>query len=113
METELAAEQGPTHPDTLGALTVRAWLALSDPSTARTTETLELLLEAAERRLAAGAEPHSDTLRALRNAHSLWHHIRDDDPETALELADRLLELLQDHPRRRGDIIDWATSRTA
>ncbi|MFI6650535.1 hypothetical protein ACIBI8_23400 [Streptomyces sp. NPDC050529] len=97
--------------DTIGMLTVHAWLALSDPTTTRSAETLTLLLETAERRIAADAAPHADTTRVIRNAHTLWHHLRADDPETALDLAPRLLDLLQDHPRRTGDVIEWAAGR--
>lgn len=111
LEGHLTAERGPDHPDTLGMLTVRAWLALSNPATTRSIETLTLLMKTAEKRLAADAHPRQDTTRLIRNAHTLWHHLRDDDPETALELAPRLLDLLQDNPRRTGDVIEWAAGR--
>ncbi|MGC5401907.1 hypothetical protein ACPXCP_39975 [Streptomyces sp. DT20] len=107
----LAAERGHDHPDSIGMLTVHAWLALSDPETAWSAETLALLLEAAERRLATVADPRTDTTRVILNAHALWHHLRTDDPETALDLAPRLLDLLQDHPRRTRDVITWAAER--
>ncbi|SCE63301.1 hypothetical protein [Streptomyces sp. OspMP-M43] len=96
-----AAPAGPADPRTL---TVAAWRAVSDP------ENAELLTETAERLAAAGAD-RAETLRAIRNAHTVWHRIRDDDPETARELAPRLLDLLQDsHPRRTADIIAWVSS---
>lgn len=80
-------------------------------ATTYTAETLELLVETAKLRLTADGEPFIDTLRVIRNAHSVWHRLCDDDPETDLEFAAPLLALLQGHPRRTGDVIEWATSR--
>ncbi|MFI7329671.1 hypothetical protein ACIBQ3_34160 [Streptomyces rubiginosohelvolus] len=101
---------GPVAREALGALTVAAWRAISDPDTAHTSETADFLTETAEQLVAAGAD-RTETLRVIRNAHTIWHHIRDDDPETARELAPRLLGLLQaGHPRRTADVIEWSTT---
>ncbi len=88
-----------------------AWRAVSDPETAHTPETADLLTETAEQLVAAGAD-RAETLRVIRNAHTIWHHTRDDDPETACELAPRLLDLLQDgHARRTADVLEWSAAR--
>ncbi|MFI6143396.1 hypothetical protein ACIBCC_35045 [Streptomyces griseus] len=109
-DARAAAPAGPADPHAVGTLTEAAWRAVSTPETAHTPETAELLTEAAEQLVAAGAD-RTETLRAIRNAHTVWHRIRDDDLETARELAPRLLDLLQDsHPRRTADIIEWLTS---
>ncbi|NUW02897.1 hypothetical protein [Streptomyces sp. CAI 127] len=101
---------GPVAREALGALTVAAWRAISDPDTAHTPETADFLTETAEQLVAAGAD-RTETLRVIRNAHTIWHHTRDDDPETARELAPRLLGLLQaGHPRRTADVIEWSTT---
>ncbi|MEU8701667.1 hypothetical protein AB0C61_29235 [Streptomyces sp. NPDC048680] len=104
----LTAERGHDHPDTIGILTVHAWLALIDPATAWSAETLQLLLKVAERRFVADADPRTDTTRVIRNAHALWRHISVEDPETARETAAPLLALLQDDPRRTRDVLEWA-----
>ncbi|MER8267977.1 hypothetical protein ABT007_27695 [Streptomyces griseus] len=105
-----ARAAAPAGPHAVGTLTEAAWRAVSTPETAHTPETADLLTEAAEQLAAAGAD-RTETLRAIRNAHTIWHHSRDEDPETARELAPRLLDLLQDsHPRRTADIIEWLTS---
>ncbi|NYE44868.1 hypothetical protein [Streptomyces fulvorobeus] len=103
------------HADHPHAIGIRAWRALTDPATTYSAETVELLVETAERLLEAGAASgtgRADLLRVIRNAHSVWHVIRDTDPETALDLAPRLLALLRgSHPRRTADVIEWATTR--
>ncbi|RLU80144.1 hypothetical protein CTZ27_35435 [Streptomyces griseocarneus] len=102
----LRHEYGLHHPHTVNILTTRAWLALR----ARTepAEVAELLVEAAELRREAKAQPEQDTLRLIHNAHTLWHHLATQDPETARELAERLLTLLHNDPHRTHDIINWA-----
>ncbi|OKJ18455.1 hypothetical protein AMK23_35565 [Streptomyces sp. CB02130] len=86
-----------------------AWRAISDPN-AHTPETADFLTETAEQLVATGAD-RTETLRVIRNAHTIWHHTRDDDPETAHELAPRLLGLLEGgHPRRTADVITWSTA---
>ncbi|MGW6650543.1 hypothetical protein AMK23_33920 [Streptomyces sp. CB02130] len=91
-------------------LTVAAWQAISDPDTDHTSETADFLTETAEQLVAAGAD-RAETLQVIRNAHTAWHHTRDDDPDTAWELAPRLLGLLQDgHPRCTADVITWSTT---
>ncbi|MEV7109009.1 hypothetical protein [Streptomyces atroolivaceus] len=73
--------------------------------TAHTSETADFLTETAEQLVAAGAD-RTVTLRVICHAHTIWHHTRNDDPETARELAPRLLGLFQDdHPRRTADVI--------
>ncbi|MEV7659901.1 hypothetical protein AB0O39_37800 [Streptomyces anulatus] len=110
-EAPVPAPAAPADPHTIGALTVAAWRAVSDPETAHTPETADLLTDTAEQLVTAGAD-RAETLRVIRNAHTVWHHTRDQDPETARELAPRLLDLLQDgHPRRTADVIEWVTTR--
>ncbi|MFF9922787.1 hypothetical protein ACF1HG_35345 [Streptomyces globisporus] len=100
---------GPVAREALGALTVAAWRAISDPD-AHTPETADFLTETAEQLVAAGAD-RTETLRVIRNAHTIWHHTRDDDADTARELAPRLLGLLQGaYPRRTADVIEWSTT---
>ncbi|MGW4253367.1 hypothetical protein [Streptomyces californicus] len=108
--TSCPAPAGSADPEVIGALTLTAWRAVSDPDTAYTPETADLLTETAEQLVTAGAD-RAETLRVIRNAHTIWHHIRSQDPETASELAPRLLALLQGgHPRRTADILRWSTA---
>ena len=100
---------GPTHPDTIGILTVRSWLVLSTPN-GHPAETLELLLETAERRIAGLAEPRSDTTRIIWNAHVLWQQLRDEHAEIALKAAASLMPLLQNYPRRMKDVMEWVAN---
>lgn len=105
LEQLLTAECGPAHPDTLGALTLRAWLALHHPAASQDAETLTLLLDTAERRLAADVGPYADTVRVIRNAHACWRGLHAQDAETALDVAARLLVLLDLMPNRAADVL--------
>jgi hypothetical protein len=108
IETALAEEHGARHSHTVNVLTARAWLTLR--AGAELVETAELLVETAERRREAGAQPEADTIRVIRNAHVLWRRLTAEDAETARELAERLLVLLDGDERRARDIVRWVES---
>ncbi|MGW2599510.1 hypothetical protein [Streptomyces klenkii] len=112
IETTLTEEFGPAHPHTINLMTVRAWLTLRIGAEAELAETIELLVETAERRREAAAQPEEDTARLARNAHALWRRLTAEDPESAREQAERLLVLLVvlDDGRRSGDVIRWVES---
>ncbi|MBK6019313.1 hypothetical protein [Streptomyces sp. MBT53] len=122
LETDLTKQFGPLHPHTVNVLTVRAWLTLT--STARThewAETTELLVETAQRQRDAMA-PQEESARVLRNAHGAWRLLRDQDPESAREIAEPLVNLLVAFPsaahaesnaRRARDVIRWIESGAA
>ncbi|MDO0939230.1 hypothetical protein QQY66_48890 [Streptomyces sp. DG2A-72] len=122
LETDLTKQFGPLHPHTVNVLTVRAWLTLA--STAHThewAETTELLVETAQRQRDAMA-PQEESARVLRNAHGAWRLLRDQDAESAREIAEPLLNLLVAFPspshaeanaRRARDIIHWIESGAA
>ncbi|MGW2227453.1 hypothetical protein [Streptomyces formicae] len=114
IETDLARRYGPLHPLTVNMLTVRAWLTLRQSAQpGEWAEPTELLLDAAERRQEAKAQPEEETAHVIREAHGAWICLRAEDPETALELSERLLGLLDgDEPRAR-DVVQWAASGAA
>ncbi|MEV4440671.1 hypothetical protein AB0K09_16920 [Streptomyces sp. NPDC049577] len=87
LETLLAADLGPLHPHTLGALATRAWLSLLQRNDWAAATRLHLLT--AERRHQAGA-PDTETRRAARNAHAAWDRLRTLDPASAEALRPEL-----------------------
>ncbi|MFD4020662.1 hypothetical protein [Streptomyces sindenensis] len=121
LETELGEQYGPDHPHTLNVLSVRAWLTLRH--TTEWAETTELLIETGERLLLGGSPYVGDTARTIRNAHAAWSALRTEDPETALELADRVLALLDAlatltsdtnaRDTRARHVLDWVQSGAA
>ncbi|WP_069874719.1 hypothetical protein [Streptomyces malaysiensis] len=111
LEQTLAKQYGPHHPLTIGALTYRSWITLR-----RNTdwnEITDLLIQTALRRQEANAQPEEDTKRCIRNAHAAWRHLRQEDPEYALEIANELVRVLGDDTRRTTDIIRWIESGAA
>ncbi|MFI5867764.1 hypothetical protein [Streptomyces sp. NPDC051546] len=119
IERALGQEYGLLHPYTVNVMTVRAWitmrgaLALSLDDEGYLPEAAELLVETAERRRQAGAQPERDTVQIIRNAHVLWSRVGDDDPETARELAERLVVLLDGDERRVRDVVRWVERSAA
>ncbi|MEU7153818.1 hypothetical protein AB0B15_38260 [Streptomyces sp. NPDC045456] len=111
LETALAGQYGPHHPHTVNVLSTRAWLTLRKG--AEWAEVTELLLDTAERRQEAKAQPETDTARTTRNAHAAWCRLRAEDPETALDLSERLLGLLDGDELRARDIVRWVSSGAA
>ncbi|MEU2395093.1 hypothetical protein [Streptomyces sp. NPDC007369] len=122
IETDLAQEYGPKHPHTLNVMTLRAGLAVRSTATdGRWADTAELLIETAECRRDAGAPP-AETVRVIANAHAVWRNLRDQDPETARELASRLLDVIDalallggeaDGEARARDVVRWMQSPAA
>ncbi|MFF5809108.1 hypothetical protein [Streptomyces sp. NPDC012746] len=121
LEQELSKEYGTEHPHTLNVLNVRAWLTLRN--TTEWAETTELLIEAAERLLAGGAPVVGDNIRIVRSAHGAWRELRAEDTETARELVERLLAVLdalvpltgraEERDARARDVLNWAQSGAA
>ena len=111
LETALVRQYGTHHPYTVRVLITRAWLTLRNG--AEWAEVTELLLDAAERRQEVKAQPEADTVRTTRNAHAAWCRLRVEDPETALELCERLLGFLDGDELRAGDIVWWVSSGAA
>lgn len=116
LETSLTQQYGPQHPYTVNVMTVRAWLTLRN--TVAWAETVELLVETAQRRRETRAQPQSDTELLIRNAHAAWRKLRQEDPESARELAEPLLNLLETIPtevgaRRARDVVHWIESGAA
>jgi len=117
LETALAQQYGTQHPYTVNVMTVRAWLTLRNTVVAW-AETVELLVETAQRRRETRAQPQSDTELLIRNAHAAWRKLRQEDPESARELAEPLLNLLETIPtevgaRRARDVVHWIESGAA
>ncbi|MYT25944.1 hypothetical protein GTW69_37705 [Streptomyces sp. SID7760] len=122
IEADLAEEYGPKHPHTINMLTLRAGLTVRSTTTdGHWADTAELLIETAERRRDAGA-PAAETVRVIGNAHSVWRQLRKEDPETARELASRLLDILDalallgssaDGEARARDVVRWMQSGAA
>ncbi|MEV7415000.1 hypothetical protein [Streptomyces sp. NPDC089919] len=110
LEEELAGAHGPHHPWAVRAMTVRATVALRGPVADRAAAT-ELLIATAERRLAAGARPAAETTTVINNAHALWHRLRSEVPQAALDLTPRLLALLAGDERRSADVWSWWADR--
>ncbi|MFF6852744.1 hypothetical protein [Streptomyces antimycoticus] len=110
LEQALANQYGPHQPLTIGALTYRAWLTLRSNDWA---EIADLLIQTALRRQEANAQPEADTTRCIRNAHAAWRHLRQEDPEYALETANELVRILGDDTRRTTDVIRWIESGAA
>ncbi|MFJ9427856.1 hypothetical protein [Streptomyces sp. NPDC101249] len=114
IETALTAQYGPLHPYTVNVLTVRAAFTVrQSPQSGEWAEVTELLLDTAERRQEAKAQPETDNARAIRNAHAAWRYLRDEDAETALELSERLLGLLDGDELRARDVVQWVASGAA
>ncbi|MER7316242.1 hypothetical protein [Streptomyces halstedii] len=114
IETALTGQYGPLHPYTVNVLTVRAALTVrQSPQSGEWAEVTELLLDTAERRQEAKAQPETDNERAIRNAHAAWRYLRSEDAETALELSERLLGLLDGDELRARDVVQWVASGAA
>jgi len=114
LEQLLTAQYGPHHPYAVQALTVRAWLVVlrttgSDEWSEWTPEVVELLIEAAQRRRASQAQPPEDTRRLIRNAFYGWRMLCKEDPDSAREVANELVELLGDG-KRSAEVIRWVES---
>ncbi|MFD0270865.1 hypothetical protein ACFVGY_30520 [Streptomyces sp. NPDC127106] len=122
IETDLAQEYGPKHPHTLNMMTLRAGLTVRSTATdGHWADTAELLIETAERRRDAGAPP-AETIRVIANAHAVWRKLREQDPETARELASRLLDIIdalallgsEDNGEARArDVVRWMQTPAA
>ncbi|MFH8986402.1 hypothetical protein [Streptomyces varsoviensis] len=114
IETALTEQYGPLHPYTVNVLTVRAaFTARQAPQSGEWAEVTELLLDTAERRREAKAQPETDNARVIRNAHAAWRYLRAEDAETALELSERLLGLLDGDELRARDVVQWVESGAA
>ncbi|MGW2456750.1 hypothetical protein ACWCTA_36305 [Streptomyces sp. NPDC001704] len=101
LETALSGALGPLAPPTVNVMTVRAWLTVRRvEETEDWAETMELLVQTAERRREAGA-PEDETQRVIGNAHALWIRLAVEDPEYARETAEPVLVLLGDHPEHK------------
>ncbi|MEU8516343.1 hypothetical protein AB0C76_32890 [Kitasatospora sp. NPDC048722] len=109
LDSALTSLYGEHHPHALNAIGLRAWLTLRRGDW---PEAADLLLLAVERRRAVAA-PAEDTDRLARDAHLAWRRLTSEDPEYALELADRLLAALDGDERRRRHVIDWVGSGAA
>lgn len=107
LERALEAQYGPLHPYTVNVLTLRAML------TARQGvdwyETVELLITTAMRRADAGAQPESETTRAVHNAHGAWRMLAREDPEGAMELCEPLVKMLTHfgEEKRTQHVLNW------
>ncbi|MFI7142849.1 hypothetical protein ACIBQ5_35660 [Streptomyces massasporeus] len=123
LETALAQQYGPQHPYTVNVMTVRAWLTLRN--TTAWAETVELLVETAQRRQETKARPAADTDLLIRNAHAAWRKLTKEDPESAREIAEQVLTLLVSLPtdpesppserdaKRARDVVHWIESGAA
>ncbi|WP_137235530.1 hypothetical protein [Streptomyces sp. BPSDS2] len=101
LETVLAGTLGPLAPPTVNVLTVRAALTIRRvEETEDWAETMDLLVQTAQRRREAGA-PEDETQRVISNAHATWMRLSADDPEYARETADPVLVLLGDDPQHK------------
>ncbi|MFF4392933.1 hypothetical protein ACFY0G_40365 [Streptomyces sp. NPDC001552] len=119
IERDLAEEYGPKHPHTINVLTLRAGLTVRSTVTdEHWADTAELLIDTAERRRDAGAPP-AETVRVIANAHAVWRKLRKEDPETARELASRLVDIIDylallgaeaDGEARARDVFRWMQS---
>ncbi|MGW5336181.1 hypothetical protein [Streptomyces bauhiniae] len=108
LEGTLAGVYGPHAPPTVNVLTVRSAFTVRRVEESEDwAETLELLVQTAQRRREAGA-PEDDTQRVIRNAHAVWIRLAVDDPDYARETAEPVLVLLGDlpeHKRRAQSVI--------
>ncbi|MGW7673813.1 hypothetical protein ACWGJX_43115 [Streptomyces sp. NPDC054775] len=91
-------------------MTVRAWLTMRN--TTEWAETVELLVDTAQRRRETKAQPEEDTERLIKNAHVAWRKLTAEDPESARELAEPVLNLLvtiltEEGSRRARDVVRW------
>ncbi|MEU6467494.1 hypothetical protein [Streptomyces sp. NPDC046976] len=115
LESTLVGAFGPLAPPTVNVLTVRAFLTVRRVEESEDwAETLELLVQTAQRRREAGA-PEDDTQRVIRNVHAVWMRLAVDDPEYAREEAEPVLVLLGDHPenKRRAQAVIRVLERGA
>ncbi|MCX5426077.1 hypothetical protein [Streptomyces sp. NBC_00078] len=106
LENALAQQYGPHHPYTVNVMTTRAAFTLRTATT-EWAEVTELLIQTAQRRQEAKAQPEEDTHKMIRNAHAAWRKLTAEDPEYARELADQLMGLLGDDNRRARDVVRW------
>ncbi|MFB7012287.1 MULTISPECIES: hypothetical protein [unclassified Streptomyces] len=115
LETVLADTFGPLAPPTVNVLTVRAAFTLRRvEETEDWAETMELLVQTAQRRREAGA-PEDETQRVISNAHAAWIRLAVEDPEYARETAEPVLVLLGDTPanKRRAQAVIQLLERGA
>ncbi|MEU4932026.1 hypothetical protein AB0G54_36925 [Streptomyces yokosukanensis] len=116
LETALAQQYGPQHPYTVNTMTVRAWLTMRN--TTEWAETVELLVETAQRRRETKAQPEEYTELMIKNAHAAWRKLIKQDPESAREMAEPVLNLLVTIPTEEGalrarDVLHWIESGAA
>ncbi|MFD9593071.1 tetratricopeptide repeat protein [Kitasatospora sp. NPDC059973] len=100
----LAELYGELHPHTVNLLSIRAWLTYQRGDD--WAEAAETFLDAVERRRKASA-PAADTERLATDAYRVWRKLAQDDPEFALELANRLVEVLDHDEKRAKAVITW------
>ncbi|MEU8828882.1 hypothetical protein [Streptomyces sp. NPDC048636] len=91
LEAAFHDEFGPNHPHTLGALAMRAHVALRAGDDL--IQALTLHLQVAERRHVARAT-REETLRAARNAHFVWKKLARTDEPMARRTCQELLRIL-------------------
>ncbi|MFE2829358.1 hypothetical protein [Streptomyces sp. NPDC059271] len=115
LETALAGAFGPLAPPTVNVMTTRAAFTVRRvEETEDWAETMELLVQTAQRRREAGA-PEDETQRVISNAHAAWIRLAVEDPEYARETAEPVLVLLGDHPenKRRAQAVIRVLERGA
>ncbi|MCT9093909.1 hypothetical protein N4G70_34390 [Streptomyces sp. ASQP_92] len=115
IETALAGAFGPLAPPTVNVMTTRAAFTVRRvEETEDWAETLELLVQTAQRRREAGA-PEDETQRVISNAHAVWIRLAVEDPEYARETAEPVLVLLGDVPenKRRAQAVIRVLERGA
>ncbi|MFE0654732.1 hypothetical protein ACFVZH_40230 [Streptomyces sp. NPDC059534] len=107
LEEALGVAYGPLHPHAVNMATLKASLTLRQG--ADWYETVELLVQTAQRRREADAQPVQDTVSAVRNAHAAWRSLAQEDTEGAAELAPLVAGMLEQlgEDRRTRDVLRW------
>ncbi|GHH56220.1 hypothetical protein [Streptomyces candidus] len=101
LETALSGAVGPLAPPTVNVMTTRAAFTVRRVEESEDwAETMELLVQTAQRRREAGA-PEDETQRVISNAHAAWFRLAVEDPEYARETAEPVLVLLGDQPEHK------------
>ncbi|WP_098019110.1 hypothetical protein [Streptomyces sp. b62] len=115
LEAALSGAFGPLAPPTVNVMTTRAAFTVRRvEETEDWAETMELLVQTAQRRREAGA-PEDETQRVISNAHAVWIRLAVEDPEYARETAEPVLVLLGDQPenKRRAQAVIRVLERGA
>ncbi|MDJ0345563.1 hypothetical protein QMK19_34005 [Streptomyces sp. H10-C2] len=98
LASQLAEQFGPHHPHTVNMLTGWAWLGTqawgSRSESIELYDLTELLLRTAQRRQEASA-PHAETAQCVSNAYTAWRQLGLQDPESARDLSNALLGVLE------------------